>query len=98
MKKLFMVCLLSLSGLLAMPASAADAQFKADSAVSDILFDYDGAETYATYVVGDDGFVDISFARNIPDELYSEILERLKSHEDIKGVLAGTSGPACSLF
>jgi hypothetical protein len=83
---------------LATPAAASDAQFKADSAVADILFEYDGSEEYASYAVSEEGFVDITFARNIPDELYSDILNRLKNHEDIDGVLAGTSGPSCRLF
>ncbi|NIP56282.1 MAG: hypothetical protein GWO26_30715 [Phycisphaerae bacterium] len=80
------------------PVSASDAQFKADSAVADILFEYDGSEQYASYAINEDGFVDITFASNIPDDLYSEILGRLKKHKDIDGVLAGSSGPACSLF
>ncbi len=82
----------------AAPVSASDEQFKADSAVADILFEYDGSEQYASYAVNEDGFVDITFASNIPDDLYSEILGRLKKHKDIDGVLAGSSGPACSLF
>lgn len=79
-------------------AVAQDAQYRADSAVADILFEFDGSEQYASYVVNSDGFVDITFARNIPDELYSEILARLQNHDDIDGVLAGTGGPACRLF
>lgn len=89
-----MVCAIVFS----ISVQASDAQFAADSAVADILFEYDGSEEFASYVVSGDGFVDISFASNIPDELYSEILNRLQSHKDIDGVLAGTSGPACSIF
>jgi hypothetical protein len=98
MKKFLGICVLLLGFGLVMPVSASDAQFQADSAVADILFEYDGAETFATYAVAEDGFVDITFASNIPDELYSEILSRLQEHRAITGVLAGTSGPACSLF
>lgn len=98
MKKIVVVVALLLS-LVGMPqAYAEDARYLADSAVADILFEYDGAETFATYTVNADGFVEISFARNIPDALYSEILGQLQSHENIQGVLAGTSGPACSMF
>lgn len=46
--------------------------------VADILFDYEGGETFASYLVRDDGFVEISFASNLPDDLYSTILNRLK--------------------
>lgn len=84
--------------LTAAPAAAADAQYVADTAVADILFEYEGSDQFASYAVSEDGFVDITFASNIPDELYSEILGRLQNHADIDGVLAGTSGPACSVF
>lgn len=79
-------------------ALAAGERLRADAAVADVLFDYDGAEQFATYLVRDDGFVDITFARNMPDPLYSEILNRLQEHEDISGVLAGKGGPTCRLF
>jgi len=96
MLKTLIMFVISLSVFVAaVPAHADNRQFEAESAVSEILFDYDGAETYATYVVADDGFVEITFASNIPDELYSEILQRLRQHENIPGVLAGTTGPAC---
>ncbi len=80
------------------PAFADGERLRADAAVADILFDYDGAETFASYAVGDDGFVDITFARNMPDPLYSEILQRLQGHEQITGVLAGKTGPTCRFF
>ena len=71
---------------------------KADFAVAEILFEYDGSEEYASYRVADDGFVDVTFAVNMPDDLYSDILARLNSHPDIKGVLAGKTGSFCPLF
>jgi hypothetical protein len=71
---------------------------RADLAVAEILFEYDGSEEYATYRVADDGFVDVTFAVNTPDPLYSEILARLNSHPDINGVLAGKTGSFCPLF
>lgn len=70
----------------------------ADSAVANILFDYDGSFEFASYKVNSSGFVDITFARNMPDTLYSEILKKLQEHPDISGVLAGKGGPTCSLF
>lgn len=71
---------------------------KADSAVADVLFDYDGAEEFASYSVSESGFVDITFASNIPTPLYGEIVRKLKNHQDIDGVLAGNTGPICTLF
>jgi len=79
------------------PVVAEDTQSKAGTAVSGILFDYDG-DKFATYVVKDSGYVDITFASNTPDPLYGEILNKLRSHPDIKGVLPGKGGPVCSLF
>lgn len=76
----------------------ADELGKADAAVANILFDYDGAQEFASYRVNEDGFVDIIFARNTPDALYSEVLNRLQNHPDIDGVLSGKGGPVCKLF
>lgn len=75
---------------------AGDVQYQSDAAVSDILFNYDGSEEYASYAIREDGFVDITFARNIPAELYGEILNQLRSDPRIPGVLAGTTGPVCA--
>jgi len=97
-KSLFQMTVLLSVLFFTSPVAANDAQYKADSAVADILFEYDGADEFASYSVRESGFVDITFASNIPDELYSEILNRLRNHGDIDGVLAGTSGPACRLF
>lgn len=84
--------------VLAVPLQAADARSRADAAVADILFDYDGAEEFASYAVRADGFVDITFARNMPDTLYSELLAKLQNHAHIPGVLTGKSGRACRLW
>jgi len=70
---------------------------KASAAVTGILFDF-SADEFTSYNVKEDGWVDITFARNTPDNLYSDILSKLKSHPDIKGVLAGKGGPSCPLF
>lgn len=82
----------------AQPALADDELSKADAAVANILFEFDGASEFTTYKIREDGFVDIVFARNTPDKLYGEMLNRLQQHPDIKGVLAGRGGPVCSLF
>ncbi|MGD9390494.1 MAG: hypothetical protein PVG18_08475 [Thioalkalispiraceae bacterium] len=88
--------------LLAMSWSTAalaemDALSKADQAVAIILFEYEGADEFATYRVNDDGFVDIVFARNMPDSVYSDLLGKLQNNPDINGVLAGRGGPACNI-
>jgi hypothetical protein len=92
-----LVLLLATGSVSVGPVFAENSSSKASAAVSGILFDYDGDE-FASYVVRDDGFVDITFARNMPDSLYSEILNKLKQHPDIKGVLAGKGGPVCVRF
>jgi hypothetical protein len=79
------------------PTQAEDAASAASAAVSGILFDYD-ADEFASYVINDKGYVDITFARNTPDAVYSEILNKLQTHPGIKSVLAGRGGPACSRF
>lgn len=88
-----------LGALSALPAWAEeDAQSRADRAVANLLFEYEGAEEFASYLIRPDGFVDISFASNMPDALYSELLARLQKHPDINGVIAGKGGYACQRF
>lgn len=74
---------------------AGDRQYQSDAAVADILFSFDGSEEYASYAVREDGFVDITFARNIPDELYGAILSELQNDPRIPGVISGKTGPVC---
>lgn len=88
-----MVCGIAGAG----PVLAEDALSKTNAAVTSVLFEYD-ADEFASYGVRDDGFLDITFARNTPDALYSEILNKLQNHPDIKGVLAGRGGPSCPRF
>jgi len=78
-------------------AHAEDAMSKTSSAATGILFDYDASD-FASYSIRDDGHLEITFARNTPDALYSEILNKLQNHPDIKGVLAGKDGPSCGRF
>jgi len=79
------------------PALAENAQEKTSAAVTNLLFEYD-ADEFASYRIRDDGSLDITFARNTPDTLYSEMLNKLQKHPDIKGVLAGRGGPTCNRF
>lgn len=91
------LCLIALlmTGVYAEP----DAYDKAHQAVATILFEYEnGIHSFASYKVNGKGFVDITFANNIPDKLYSEILQQLEDHPDIDGVLAGKGGPSCALW
>ena len=81
----------------ASPVFAGDAASKTSAAVTNILFEYD-ADEYVSYSVQDNGFLDVTFARNTPDALYGEMLNKLQEHPDIKGVLAGRDGPTCSRF
>lgn len=73
-------------------------QERADAAVADILFDYEGGSEFASYAVDDSGNVDMTLARDMPDDLYIEILDRLREHPHINGVLAGKTGSACGLW
>jgi hypothetical protein len=90
---LFLITGLGKAGLV----MAEDATSKASHAVTTILFDYD-ADEFTTYSIDEDGVVDITFAKNTPDALYSKILNALQNDPDIKGVLAGKGGPVCSQF
>ena len=92
---LFLVLALLLGGSSAL-ASESDA--KAGEAVANIIFDYDGSNEFVSYHVRPDGFVDAVFARNTPEPLYTEVVEKLRAHPDIRGVLAGRGGPTCSRF
>ncbi|MGB1110089.1 MAG: hypothetical protein ACPG4N_07020 [Gammaproteobacteria bacterium] len=80
-----------------LPAHAGD-QDAADAAVADILFDYDGSGEFASYAVDESGNVDLTMAVDTPDEIYIEILDRMRSHADINSVLAGKTGSACGLW
>jgi len=90
---LFFALLLNLS----LPLHA-DELGKADSAVANLLFEYDGSEEYATYKANEDGSVDLIFASNTPDDLYEDIITKLQNHPDITSVLASKGGPACKAF
>lgn len=92
---LFLMLALLLGGA---PTLANDTESKAGEAVANVLFDFDGSNEFVSYVVRPDGFVDALFARNTPEPLYTEVVEKLRAHPDIKGVLSGRGGPVCSRF
>lgn len=92
-----LIAFIAFAGFVQIPVRAEDPASAASTAVSGILFDYE-ADEFASYVINDKGYVNITFARNTPDALYSEILNKLQTHPGIKSVLAGRGGPACSRF
>jgi len=95
--KILMVFIISISFGVISPAFANDAESRATDALTSILFDHE-AESFTTYKISNKGFVDITFANNTPDLIYSLILNKSLRHPDIKGVLAGRGGPTCSSF
>lgn len=64
-------------------------QVEAEAAVGRLLFD-EGVEN-ASFKVRSDGFVDILFGATVSDADYLRLLDKLRTHPDIKGVLAGKS-------
>jgi len=71
--------------LFSLPAFAG--QSESEDAVTGILFD-ESMENVA-YSLRGDGFVDITFGIAVADKDYIRIVERLRKHPDIPGVLAG---------
>jgi hypothetical protein len=78
------ILLLSLAGL---PVSSWAGLTESEDALTAILFDENMENV--SYNLRGDGFVDILFGPSVSDETYSHILNRLKTHPDIPGVLAG---------
>lgn len=70
---------------------------RTEAAATRILFDY-GADDFAAYQVKGDGYLHVTFARNTPDALYSEILNKLQNDPEIRGVIAGKVGAYCARF
>ena len=83
MKKALFALLLCLS----LPSWGGQAE--SEAAVSAILFD-EGMEN-ASFKVRSDGFVDILVGAAVSDADYSRMLEKLRAHPEIKGILAGKS-------
>lgn len=97
LNKVLAILWITVPMLILTPVLAGDKLSIANAAVANILFEYDGDE-FVTYTVADNGFVEMSFASNTPETLYSEIIGKLKANPDIKGVLAGKTGPGCKRF
>jgi hypothetical protein len=74
-----------LSLLLSLPAFAGQAE--SEDALTNILFDENMENVF--YSFRRDGFVDIWFGPAVPEKDYNRIVERIRSHHDIPGVLAG---------
>lgn len=80
----FLIALLvSLS--IAWPAFAGKSE--SEDAVTNILFDENMENV--SYSLRNDGFVDITFGIAVEEKDYMRILNRLRQHPDIPGVLAG---------
>ena len=71
--------------LFALPVQAGQAE--AESALTNILFD-ENMENFF-YTLRDDGFVEILFGPAVAENDYIRIVERLRKHPAIPGVLAG---------
>lgn len=68
-------------------ASAFAGADEAENAVTGILFDADMENV--SYSFRKDGFVDILFGVAVPEDEYIRIVERIRKHPDVPGVLAG---------
>jgi hypothetical protein len=71
--------------LIALPALAG--QSESENAVTNILFDENMENV--SYSLRGDGFVDITFGIAVEEKAYIRIVERMRKHPDIPGVLAG---------
>jgi hypothetical protein len=84
----------ALAMLCAQPAFAgAD---EAENAVTAILFDANMENVSCAF--RKDGFVDILFGVAVPEAEYVRIVEQIRAHPDVRGVLAGRgSGNYCKV-
>lgn len=99
LKQSTLLLLILASSLIAFTAYADSAQNKADLAVANILFDYSqGDEEYASYRTDEHGYAYVTFALNIPDKLYGEILTAMQQHPDIRDLIFDKGGPRCKLW
>lgn len=67
--------------------SAFAGQAEAEDAVTNILFDQNMENV--SYSFRGDGFVDILFGTAVPEDEYIRIVELIRKHPDVPGVLAG---------
>ena len=94
-----MVLSLLLAGLVGCAGSqvATESAMQSEDAVAAILFEY-GADGFTTYKVERSGAVEVSFARDTPDEVFNELVDVLRAHPDTGRVRVDRSAPACGLF
>jgi len=87
--------LIALTVLFSASSSLADTQITLD-AIDEVLFDYDkvGME-FINYKVTSTGHVSLTVDDSVPDDLYVELIQKLRAHKDIRSVLAGR-GDICS--
>jgi len=99
MLRVILCCYFAISSIfINVYASDESAKDMADSTVANILFEYEGSDEFASYKVNESGFVDIIFARDMPEKLYGEILTKLQNSKNIDGVLSSKTGPSCNLW
>jgi len=98
-KQTTLLLLILFSSLISFNTNADTVQNKADLAVANILFDYSqGDEEYASYRTDEHGYAYVTFALNIPDKLYGEILTAMQQHPDIRDLIFDKGGPRCKLW
>ena len=78
-------------------AAWADGQ-SAEDAVTEVLWNYEDSFDYVQYNVTASGHVDMTFAANTPDALYSDIVSKVRHHRGVDSVLAGKGRNVCPLF
>lgn len=76
---------MAFAGLFAQAAIAGPEE--AERAVANILFDQNMENV--SYSFRGDGFVDILFGVAVPEEEYIRIVELMRKHPDVPGVLVG---------
>lgn len=62
-------------------------QAESENALTNLLFDENMENV--SYSFRGDGFVDILFGEAVPEKDYARIVELIRKHPDIPGVLAG---------
>lgn len=68
-----------------------ETQSRVDAVVSSILFEHELDEE-ASYRVRRDGFLVVKFARSVPVDSYTKVVEILRSSPEINGVRAEQGG------
>ncbi len=80
--------------LISLPAIAETGE--AESAVTNILFEENMENV--SYAFRNDGFVDIVFGVAVPEDDYIRIVERIRKHPNVPGILAGRgTGNYCAV-